>query len=257
MTSEFHIDYAPISHLYAKEQPIGTLYLAFRDVPQILDSYLLLNCKHPVKALDFGCGTGVSTRYLKSLAPLFRNGLEVQGVDISVDMLQRASEADSEGAYHQIQYDRLSAPSETFDLVFSSFVLFEFASLEKMQNSLKEIRRVMKKGGIFIAVTGSVETYNRLNQWVSLKVDFEENASLKSGELGRVDFMVSDDEVMTFHNYYWREQDYQQAFENAGLQLNETYYPLGYQKEEAALSWQWKSEMNVSPYYIFILQPFK
>ena len=121
-----------------------------------------------------------------------------------------------------------------------------------MQQALEEISRVMRPEAIFIAVTGSIETYNRQNQWVSLNVDFPQNDHLKSGDLGRVDFMV-DESVLTLQNYYWTEKDYQEVFEKARLELKETLYPLGNKKEEKNLSWKWKSETKVSPYYTFVL----
>jgi hypothetical protein len=37
------------------------------------------------------------------------------------------------------------------------------------------------------------------------------------------------------------------------LSLCETLHPLGTKEEEKGLSWQWKSEMKISPYYIFVL----
>ena len=252
MGSEFHIDYSPICHLYAKEQGTGTLYLAFRDIPQFLRSYLPQNQMRPLKALDFGCGTGVSTRYLKSLNSLFKDGLEVDGTDINLDMLKLALEADPKGTYGQIHQGHIPAPDDSYDLVFSTFVLFEFATQDKMQKALEEIKRVMKRESIFIAVTGSPDTYNRKNQWVSLKVDFPQNDHLKSGDLGRIDFMINE-QIMTFQNYYWTEQDYQEAFQKAGLRLIKTHCPRGYKEEEKRLSWQWKSEISVSPYYIFVL----
>lgn len=252
MNSEFHIDYTPICNLYAKEQPTGTLYLAFRDVPQLLSSYLPLSQKKSFEALDFGCGTGVSTRYLKSLENLFKNGLEVHGTDINFDMLKLAREVDPKGTYYQIIDDRIPCSDHSYDLIFSTFVLFEFANKDKMQKALEEIKRVMKKEAIFIAITGSAEAYNRENLWVTLNVDFPQNQHLKSGDLGRVDFMVNG-EVVTFQNYYWTQEDYQEVFRHSGFQLQQTLCPLGYKREEKYLSWQWKSELSISPYYIFIL----
>ncbi len=249
---EFQIDYAPISHLYAREQIKGTLYLAFREVPELLRHYLPCDLEHPLKALDFGCGTGVSTRYLKSQKKLFKNGLEVEGIDLSSDMLKLARAADPEGKYYQTKQNKIPVQDHYYDLIFSTFVLFEFATKDKMQQALEEISRVMRPGAIFIAVTGSIETYNRQNQWVSLDVDFPQNEHLTSGDLGRVDFMV-DESVLTLQNYYWTEKDYQEVFKKALLELKNTLHPLGNKAEEKNLSWQWKSETEVSPYYTFIL----
>lgn len=115
--SEFHIDYVPISQLYAHEQITGTLYLAFRDIPYLLNRYLDPAPSHPLCALDFGCGTGVSTRYLKSLLPLFPKGLKVEGADTSEEMLQRAKEADSKGIYKPIRNGVIPAADCSYDLI--------------------------------------------------------------------------------------------------------------------------------------------
>jgi ubiquinone/menaquinone biosynthesis C-methylase UbiE len=64
---------------YATLQFPGTYYLAFRDLPALIRRY-----NHGGRALDFGCGTGRSTRFLRNL------GLEVIGVDISQAMLDQA-----------------------------------------------------------------------------------------------------------------------------------------------------------------------
>jgi len=61
---------------YATLQFPGTYYLAFRDLPALIRRY-----NHGCRALDFGCGTGRSTRFLRTL------GLEVIGIDISRAML--------------------------------------------------------------------------------------------------------------------------------------------------------------------------
>lgn len=42
---------------------LGTYYLAYRDLPAIITKYVTGR-----QALDFGCGAGRSTRFLKDLA---------------------------------------------------------------------------------------------------------------------------------------------------------------------------------------------
>lgn len=253
MKPTFQIDYGPIGKLYSKEQVSGTLYLAFREIPRIIRGHLELHQAAPIRALDFGCGTGVSTRYLKKLKSLFKYGLEAHGADINLDLLKLAQNDDPEGIYHPIAQGRIPMPDESYELVISTFVLFEFAGKDQMQKALEEVKRVMKKGALFIAVTGSVETYNRQNQWVSLKVDFPQNDGLKSGDLGRVDFMIGE-EAITFQNYFWTKEDYQEVFQKAGLQLEETLAPLGHTEEERTLPWKWKSEKSAPPYYVFVLK---
>jgi SAM-dependent methyltransferase len=74
---------------YATLQFPGTYYLAFRDLPALIRHY-----NHGSHALDFGCGTGRSTRFLRNL------GLNVIGADISQAMLDQARTLDPSGEYH-------------------------------------------------------------------------------------------------------------------------------------------------------------
>src|SRR4026207_644188 len=82
---------------YAELEFPGTYYLAFRDLPQIIATHV-----EGKQAVDFGCGAGRSTRFLKTL------GFQVVGVDISAEMLQRAREKDSTGDYRLIVDDDLT-----------------------------------------------------------------------------------------------------------------------------------------------------
>jgi SAM-dependent methyltransferase len=75
---------------YAKLDFAGTYSLAFRDLPAILGTPSL-----GARALDFGCGAGRSTRFLRRL------GFEVVGVDISPEMLRRATTIDPQCATHK------------------------------------------------------------------------------------------------------------------------------------------------------------
>ena len=76
---------------YATLEFPGTYYLAYRDLPNIIAE----NVTGRV-ALDFGCGTGRSTRFLKSL------GFDALGIDISASMIALARKADGEGSYQLI-----------------------------------------------------------------------------------------------------------------------------------------------------------
>src|ERR1700758_2738447 len=79
---------------YATLRFPGTYYLAFRDLPALIRRY-----NHGSRALDFGCGTGRSTRFLRDL------GLKVIGVDISQPMLDQARALDPSGDYYLVRGD--------------------------------------------------------------------------------------------------------------------------------------------------------
>src|SRR4030042_913340 len=73
---------------YSKLEFPNTYYLAYRDLPVIISAHVTGK-----KAIDFGCGTGRSTRFLKQL------GFDVIGIDNSGDMLEIAKKLDEEGNY--------------------------------------------------------------------------------------------------------------------------------------------------------------
>ena len=73
---------------YSKLAFPGTYYLAFRDLPAIFSEHV-----SGKRALDFGCGTGRSARFLDSL------GFQTTGIDISGEMVQIAREINPKGDY--------------------------------------------------------------------------------------------------------------------------------------------------------------
>jgi len=62
-------DYGKHASQYAEFGIDNTNYLAFRDIPQLIQKHA-----KGVAALDYGCGAGRSTRFLKNL------GLDVESV---------------------------------------------------------------------------------------------------------------------------------------------------------------------------------
>jgi len=98
---------------YATLEFANTYYLLYRDPPAIISNHVT-----GTKALDFGCGTGRSTRFLREL------GFKVSGVDISEDMLRMARAADPSGDYHIVPGDDLTEfAAEAFDLIVRELTL--------------------------------------------------------------------------------------------------------------------------------------
>jgi trans-aconitate methyltransferase len=83
---------------YARLEFPGTYYLAYRDLPAILGEHA-----QGTKALDFGCGTERSTRFLR------RQGFDpVLGIDISEHMVEQARKGDPQGDYRLVPDGDLS-----------------------------------------------------------------------------------------------------------------------------------------------------
>lgn len=227
-------DYKKYVNEYAQLGMDGTFYLAFRDIPKLLGKYV-----RGEKALDYGCGAGRSTRFLKRL------NYNTIGVDISLDMLKKARMQDEQGTYIHIESGIMPFDNVSFDVVFSSFVFMEVASLEEIQSILLEMKRILTKNGIIVFVTLPVEGFK--GDWVSFSYDFPENdKNLKSGDKVKVFIRETD---IILNDYFWTEQDYRAVIEKAGLRLVDLLKPMG--KHDDKISWL--DEMT-SPYIgIYVL----
>ncbi|MCH9613944.1 MAG: 2-methoxy-6-polyprenyl-1,4-benzoquinol methylase, mitochondrial [Chlamydiia bacterium] len=208
-------------------------YLGYRDIPKILSKY----CSKG-KALDYGCGTGISTTFLVNL------GYDSWGVDVSLEMLDIARGKLPGHQFSILEGKQLPFEDEEFELVFSSFVLFELSSLQEITNYLAEGRRVLKPGGVFVVLTGNEGMYT--SDWKVMNTNFPENKNLQSGSLAKISLPESG---MEFSDYYWTQADYKQSIEMAQLKIIDTHFPLGYEEEEI----EWHEELTTSPYVLYIL----
>lgn len=227
-------DYEQFAGDYAKLDIANTYYLAFRDIPGIVKKYV-----RGKKALDYGCGGGRSTRFLKNL------GLNVVGVDISRDMIEEARKRDPTGEYHLIKSGELPFDDNSFDFLFSTSVFVEIPSLEEMVKILSEMKRVLKDGATATIVTLRAEAYNR--NWSSFNCDFPENKNLKSGEKAKLKIHGTG---ITLHDYAWSDLDYRKAFSEAGLNLVEEQQPLATRDEP----YKWVLETEFAPWSVYVLR---
>ena len=227
-------NYETTSAQYSATPVRGTGVLAIREVPDLVRKYV-----RGARTLDYGCGGGRMTGMLESL------GLDVTGVDISPHMVEQAKRTRPDARYEVIKSGVIPAPTGHFDLVFSCLVLFEVSSLDDMAGIFAEIRRVLKPGGAFIAVTGSEEMYRR--RWLSLDVDYPQNKSLTSGGLAKIKLKNIDLELQ---DYFWTDADYRDAMRRAGLTLCECRHPTG----NADDAEPWRDELQHSPYVVYVME---
>lgn len=217
---------------YFKKADHASNYLAYRDIPNLIEKYVQGD-----HTLDYGAGTGISTQFLLA------QNLKVVGVDISPEMLSQAIIHCPETDFHVINDGIVPADSQTYDLVFSGYVLFEIGSEEEMVSHLQEANRVMKDDGVFIALTGSEHMYSKT--WYGYNTDYPENKNLKSGDLAKIRLCDAD---MDYIDFYWTEDDYRHFFETAGFEILEMHYPLGQDSEP----FPWIDERTVSPFLIVV-----
>ena len=219
---------------YSSVKEVNTYYLGFRDLPNLFKKYDV-----GISVIDYGCGTGRSTRYLSSL------GFSPIGVDISEEMLLRATSENDELHYLMIQNGQLPFLDNSYDFIFSSYVFFTVPTRHKLSLIFEEAYRCLKKNGYFIFVTGSKDLYS--HDWLSYDIDFPDNVSLKSGDQARIYLKDLDIE---FVNYLWTDADYEELATASSFTVCEKLFPKGLPSEK----FPWKAELEVAPYVIFVLQ---
>jgi ubiquinone/menaquinone biosynthesis C-methylase UbiE len=96
------------------------------------------------RILDLGCGTGLLASFLYKNAGALMGDVTLVGVDISLNMLQRAQPRE---AVIQADMDFLPFRDHVFDAVLSFTSLQNLPSLDYV---FKEVRRVLKAGHPFI-----------------------------------------------------------------------------------------------------------
>ncbi len=218
---------------YRKAKMVSSRYLAYRD----LDPWLSKTAGK--LALDYGSGLGYSAEFLLS------RGFQVKGADINPDMIAQASQAYPSIEFSLIEDGKLPFSKGTFDLVFSSLVLFELSSLKKMEQYLKSAREVLKDDGVFIGITGSEFMHDPKYQSELRFTDFPQNRKAKSGSLVKVRLNEIN---LTFEDYLWFEKDYRKVFKKAGLPICQVHRPLGKSGE----AFPWKDELKKSPLLIIL-----
>jgi SAM-dependent methyltransferase len=223
---------------YAKLEFPDTYYLAFRDLPALFGK-----CVAGKRALDFGCGTGRSTRFLRKL------GFDAAGVDIAAEMVRRAREFDPAGEYHLIADGDLSGFAEAaFDLILSAFTFDNIPTLARKVGLFGELARVLKPNGRIVNLVSSPEIY--LHEWASFSTrDFlAENRRARAGDEVRIINTALEDRRPAI-DILWPDEDYRDVYARAGLRVLEAHRPLGRPDEPYA----WVNETAIPPWVIYVL----
>ncbi len=221
---------------YATLEFRNTYYLAFRDLPAVLSKHV--NGK---RALDFGCGTGRSTRLLG------QRGFQATGFDISEDMLRLAQATDPGGDYCLVLEDNLNQfASGAFDLILSAFTFDNIPQAKKV-TIFRDLRRLLAPGGIIVSIVSSPEIYT--HEWASFSTkDFPENARARSGDVVRI--IVSDhQDRRPVEDILCTDESYRIIYQQAGLKVIQMLAPLANGNE----GYSWIDETKIAPWVIYVL----
>lgn len=224
---------------YAGLEFPGTYYLAFRDIPAILAAHVT-----GTAALDFGCGTGRSTRFLRGL------GFDLVGVDIADEMLRRARQSDPQGEYLRVADGDLGTlGSRRFDLVFSAFTFDNVPTMARKVALFRALAIVLRPAGRIVNLVSAPEIYT--HEWVSFSTkDFPENRQAQAGDVVRI-VMLDVADRRPVEDVLWSDEAYRQVYDRAALEVVAMHQPLGRAEEPQP----WVSETTVAPWSIYVLRP--
>src|SRR3982074_1699878 len=127
----------------------------------------LMRVPPEARVLDVGCGSGWATPLL------FRDAIngQVTGIDISDEMIQvarKTSSTFSNADFEVASAEQLPFADSEFTHAFSMESLYYYANIPQ---ALAEIHRVLRTGGLFVAVMDLYWENEATHQWIdTLKV---------------------------------------------------------------------------------------
>ncbi len=181
--------------------------------------------------LDFGSGTGRSSRFLKSLG-----AKRVVGVDHNQSMVVQAQATIEEGLEYKLIAGQIPEADNSFDGVFSGSAFVEIKKLDTMQSVLSEIVRVVKPGGVFVLATANPEAFGHDFKNYSRKGNPK---NLSSGQVTKC--IIKGKKPFVIEDIYWTKEDYVSAIETAGFTVEEIIFP------KAKTEGDWIDETEVAP----------
>ena len=224
---------------YADLEFPGTYSLAFRDVPALVRRHV-----RGARALDFGCGAGRSSRFLREL------GLSVVGVDIAASMLAEARRRDPSGDYRLVRDGDLGVVAGgAYDLVLAAFTFDNIPGDDDKLRSLDALRALLAPEGRVFLIVSTPEIY--LHEWASFSTkDFPANRRAGDGDRVRI-VMLDVPDRRPVDDVVCSDRRYRELFAAAQLEVREMIRPLATGQEPV----RWVSETTVAPWSLYVLGP--
>lgn len=217
----------------------GTYHLIRRDLPDIVRNHV-----SGTTALDFGCGTGRSTRLLREL------GFQVVGVDVSSAMIERARLLDPGQDYRVIEDGDFShIETGGFDLVLACFPFDNIAGNERKIELFRGLASLLRPTGHLVNIVSSADIY--VHEWASFTTaQFDQNRTAQPGDVVKI-ITTEFAEAHVCDDVLCDDASYLEIYTAAGLDIAASYRPLGLPDDPV----DWVSELTVAPWVIWVLGP--
>lgn len=222
---------------YARLEFPGTYFLAYRDLPSLIARHVSGR-----RGVDFGCGAGRSTRFLRSL------GFDVVGIDVSADMIRKAREIDPAGDYRLAEPGGpVGLPPGSWDLVLAAFTFDNVPHAEKAP-LFRGLERLLGPAGRIANLVSNPEIYT--HEWASFSTrGFPDNREARTGDVVRI-VMTDVTDRRPVEDVVCSRASYLDLYREAGLEVVASHEPLGREDEPFA----WVNETLVAPWRIDVLK---
>ena len=164
--------------------------------------------------LDFGCGTGRSSEFLRSL------GAVVHGVDHNLSMVEQAQKKTCDGMTFTLMEDVIPAGEKSMDGAISANVFIEIKTLDYMREACREVARVLKPDGVFVVMSANPAAFRSNFRNFS----YSAREGVQSGE-GVICTLKSQGQSFDIQDTFWQEKDYLSALESSGFVVESVTYP--------------------------------
>lgn len=135
------------------------------NLREVENEYLSRQLANGLTVLDVGCGTGYST-----LCHAARWESNFTGIDFVPEMVGAARTMMNEFSLRgKVNFDegdvtRLKYPDASFDVVISQRCLLNLPNREAQWTALREIARVLRPGGKYLMLEGTLQGLHKLNE---------------------------------------------------------------------------------------------
>ena len=166
-------DPAYVREQYATEEGLAARTSIYGGANDARDVVLdLLQEAGPTRVLEVGCGWGeLAVRMRDTL------GCEVVAIDQSERMIELARERGVDARVGDVQH--LAFGAEEFDAVVAAWMLYHVPDLP---HALRECARVLRRGGMLVAVTNAASDFEEL--WTLVGRDVSERLGTLRSENG-------------------------------------------------------------------------
>lgn len=227
---EGHLYTPKHAEIYATLGITDTTYeIGFAEVARLLGDV------NGTTFLDFGCGAGRSSAFLRSLGVA-----QVYGVDHDHNMIAAANSHSIIGLEFVLIDNYIPLPDNSMDGAISTSVFVELRTLEQMQRVCADIARVLKPRGLFVIMSTSPLAFTKCFK----SFRYSACPPLNSGSIVNCTISCNQGEF-TIQDTYWQESDYRTVLGASGLAVEEVTYPT------AVNNTLWKTdEVDTAPFIV-------